>query len=264
MPMCGIVGYVGDRLLPGASDRGLERLEYRGYDSAGLSLLAEGRVESVRAVGNLPAARGGRGARSGRRRHARGDDQPRRRPASATPAGRRTAGHREQRPPAPRLPDRIHIVLNGIIENHAELRSKLEARGTIHLRDRRRGGRAPDRAPPRRRPGPRPCGSRTSSCAAITPSSRCAADEPDLLVGARKECPLVVGVGEGEQFLASAIPAFLRETRTVKLVEDDEIVAIDPRAASSDSAGRRGPARGEVSRPGTTTPPRRAATRPSC
>jgi glucosamine--fructose-6-phosphate aminotransferase (isomerizing) len=54
------------------------------------------------------------------------------------------------------------------------------------------------------------------------------ADEPGVLVGARKECPLIVGVGEGEQFLASAIPAFLRETRNVKLVNDGEIVAIRP------------------------------------
>ena len=54
------------------------------------------------------------------------------------------------------------------------------------------------------------------------------ADEPGVLVGARKECPLIVGVGEGEQFLASAIPAFLRETRNVKLVNNDEIVAIRP------------------------------------
>ena len=48
------------------------------------------------------------------------------------------------------------------------------------------------------------------------------ADEPELIVGARKECPLVVGVGEGEGFIASAIPAFLAETRHVQLVENDE------------------------------------------
>src|SRR2546429_7171480 len=54
------------------------------------------------------------------------------------------------------------------------------------------------------------------------------ADEPQLLVAARKECPLVVGVGDGERFVASAIPAFLRETRSVQLVGDDEVVAIRP------------------------------------
>ena len=54
------------------------------------------------------------------------------------------------------------------------------------------------------------------------------ADEPDVLVGARKECPLVVGVGEGENFIASAIPAFLAHTRRVQLVENDEIVVVTP------------------------------------
>ena len=54
------------------------------------------------------------------------------------------------------------------------------------------------------------------------------ADEPDVLVGARKECPLVVGVGEGENFIASAIPAFLADTRRIQLVEDDEIVVVTP------------------------------------
>ena len=57
-------------------------------------------------------------------------------------------------------------------------------------------------------------------------------DEPDVLVGARKECPLVVGVGEGEQFIASAIPAFLKETRRIQLIEDDEIVVVRPEGAS--------------------------------
>src|SRR5262249_22724988 len=54
------------------------------------------------------------------------------------------------------------------------------------------------------------------------------ADEPGLLVGARKECPLVIGRGDGEQFIASAIPAFLKETRNVQLMENDEIVVVRP------------------------------------
>ena len=54
------------------------------------------------------------------------------------------------------------------------------------------------------------------------------ADEPDVIVGARKECPLVVGVGDGESFIASAIPAFMAETRRVQMIENGEIVAITP------------------------------------
>ena len=53
-------------------------------------------------------------------------------------------------------------------------------------------------------------------------------DHPDMLVGARLQCPLVVGVGDGEMFLASSIAAFLRETRRVQLIEDGEVVAITP------------------------------------
>ena len=91
------------------------------------------------------------------------------------------------------------------------------------------------------------------------------ADEPDMLVGARKECPLVVGVGEGEQFLASAIPAFLRETRNVKLVNDDEIVAIRPDGvAVPRRLGRAGRARDDGGGLGRRRRPRRAATTPSC
>ncbi len=63
-------------------------------------------------------------------------------------------------------------------------------------------------------------------------------EHPDLLVGARQECPLVIGVGEGETFLASAIPAFLRETRTVMQIENGEIVTITPDSvAVTDAAG---------------------------
>ena len=86
------------------------------------------------------------------------------------------------------------------------------------------------------------------------------ADEPDRLVGARKECPLVAGVGEGETFLASAIPAFLADTRVAMPIENGEIVEIEAggvRITDTDGnpierALRRG-------RPGTPTPPRRAA-----
>ena len=53
-------------------------------------------------------------------------------------------------------------------------------------------------------------------------------DEPDVLVGARKECPLIVGRGEGEQFIASAVPAFLAQTRRVQYLENGEIVVLRP------------------------------------
>ena len=91
------------------------------------------------------------------------------------------------------------------------------------------------------------------------------ADQPDVLVGARKECPLVVGVGEGEGFIASAIPAFLAETRHVQLVENGEIVAVTPEGTRFiDADGRRPSSATSTRSTGTRTPPRRTGTRASC
>ena len=77
------------------------------------------------------------------------------------------------------------------------------------------------------------------------------ADEPDVIVGARKECPLVVGVGEGESFIASAIPAFMAETRRVQVIENGEIVAITPEGTRFlDAEGSADRARGRGGRVG--------------
>ena len=89
------------------------------------------------------------------------------------------------------------------------------------------------------------------------------ADHPDTLVGARQECPLIVGLGDGETFLASAIPAFLAETRDVLLVESGEIVTVDGDGARMTDAAGDPIERDSRRSPGTRTPPRRAATRPS-
>ena len=90
-------------------------------------------------------------------------------------------------------------------------------------------------------------------------------DQPDTLVGARKECPLIVGLGEDENFIASAIPAFLAETRLSLGIENDEIVTIHQGDVTIIDADGNAVRRGSPRRsPGTRTPPRRAATRPSC
>ena len=124
--------------------------------------------------------------------------------------------------------DRVHIVLNGIVENHTELRKRLidagaeftsetDAEVVAHLIAHHYEGDLVEAV--------RGAYNDLRGHYAFVAMT---ADEPGVLVGARKECPLIVGVGEGEQFLASAIPAFLRETRNVKLVNDGEIVAIRP------------------------------------
>jgi glutamine---fructose-6-phosphate transaminase (isomerizing) len=235
--MCGIVGYVGGRPCRDLLVAGLEKLEYRGYDSAGVSVIEDGRIDSVRAVGNLANLRAAvedRAADGGGVATA----AP---PATTGVAHTRWATHgrvtEENAHPHGDCSDRVHIVLNGIVENHAELRRDLGAEGhhfssetdaeiVAHLIERHHDG---DLAAAVR-----------ASFAELRGHYAFVAmhaDEPGLLVGARRECPLVAGVGEGETFLASAIPAFLAETRDAVLIENDEIVSIDASGVKIVDAG---------------------------
>ena len=227
--MCGIVGYVGDRPCRELLLQGLERLEYRGYDSAGVSLLSGDRIESVRSVGNLSFLREAVAAQADGDAHAVALAE--REPTTGIGHTRwATHGRVTEANAHPHFDtaDRIHIVLNGIVENHVELRERLRAAGAAftsetdaevvaHLIAEHYDG---DLLEAVRRAYLELRGhyAFVAMCA----------DEPRLLVAARKECPLVVGVGEGERFVASAIPAFLRETRSIQLVGDDEVVAIRP------------------------------------
>src|SRR3954470_16159523 len=128
--MCGIVGYVGSRHCRELLLSGLEKLEYRGYDSAGLSLLADDRIESVRAVGNLSFLREAVEAKEHEERGA---------VATATAEPTIGIGHTRwathgrvceaNAHPHFDTDDRIHIVLNGIVENHVALRHRLQGDG---------------------------------------------------------------------------------------------------------------------------------------
>jgi glutamine---fructose-6-phosphate transaminase (isomerizing) len=240
--MCGIVGYVGDRSCGELLMHGLERLEYRGYDSAGLSLLADGEIQSVRAVGNLSRLREAVDAESNG-----GGTALATRIADATTGIGHTRWATHGKPsernahPHPDCTDRVHIVLNGIIENYVELREALEAEGHVfasetdaeavaHLIEKHLDLLGPGHLPEAVRLAYLELRGHYAFVAI-------AADEPETIVGARKECPLVVGVGEHEHFIASAIPAFLRETRNVQLVNDDEIVTVHKDQAFFRSAG---------------------------
>jgi glucosamine--fructose-6-phosphate aminotransferase (isomerizing) len=235
--MCGIVGYVGRRPCRDLLVAGLEKLEYRGYDSAGVSVIEDGRIDSVRAVGNLANLRAAFEKRSDG-----GGVAVAALPATTGVAHTRWATHgrvtEENAHPHGDCSDRIHIVLNGIVENHAEMRRELAAEGhhfssetdaeiVAHLIERNYEGDLTTAV-------------RTSFGELRGHYAFVAmhADEPSKLVGARKECPLVAGVGEGETFLASAIPAFLAETRKAILIENEEIVTIDASGVSiTDAAG---------------------------
>ena len=238
--MCGIIGYVGPRECRDLLMEGLRRLEYRGYDSAGLSVIRNGSVGSVHAVGNLERLRDAVASTNGDLRgstgigHTRWATHGRVTEANAHPL-RDTSG-------------RVHIALNGIVENWAGLRERLIADGAEYTSETDAEVVAHLIA------------EHLAETGDLTEAVRLAynelrghyafvamsADHPGVIVGARKECPLVVGLGEGESFIASAIPAFLAETRRVQLVQDHEIVEITPDGARFIEPGEGGPIEREV------------------
>ncbi len=228
--MCGIVGYVGRRPARELLLAGLTKLEYRGYDSAGISLIAEDRIEAVRSVGNLSALQAKLDGLSGAAAGARVALAER--PATTGIAHTRWATHgrvsEENAHPHYDSGDRLHVVVNGIVENHMALKERLAGEGCVftsetdaeaiaHLIAAHYDGdlTAAVRAA---------FGELEGHFAFVAMSL----EEPDTLVGARKECPLVVGRGEGEQFIASAVPAFLAQTRSIQYIENGEIVVLRP------------------------------------
>jgi glutamine---fructose-6-phosphate transaminase (isomerizing) len=225
--MCGIVGYVGDRPCRDLLIAGLEKLEYRGYDSAGVSVISDNGIDSVRAVGNLA------NLREALERQSSNGAAPvavAARPATIGLGHTRWATHgrvtEENAHPHGDCQDDIHIVLNGIIENHAELRRDLKAEGhdftsetdaeiVSHLIERHYDGDLTTAV--------REAFGELRGHYAFVAMHR---EQPDTLVAARKECPLIIGLGENETFIASAIPAFLAETRTALGIKNDEIVTV--------------------------------------
>ncbi|HEU4944840.1 MAG TPA: glutamine--fructose-6-phosphate transaminase (isomerizing) [Solirubrobacterales bacterium] len=225
--MCGIVGYVGSRPCRELLVAGLEKLEYRGYDSAGVSVIEDGRVDSVRAVGNLA------NLRAAMKEHDEngGGVAVAAPPATIGVAHTRWATHgrvtEENAHPHSDSSDRVHIVLNGIVENHAKLRRRLEGEG--HEFTSETDAEVVAHLIAHHYDGDLAAAVRVSFAELRGHYAFVAmhADQPGVLVGARKECPLVAGLGDGESFLASAIPAFLAETRRAVLIENGEVVTID-------------------------------------
>ncbi len=223
--MCGIVGYLGPRDLEEVLLAGLQRLEYRGYDSAGISgLNADGSVSAVRAVGNLANLRaaveekgGLNGASNGVGVHT-GIGHTR----WAT-HGRVTEANAH---PHFDTADRVHVVVNGIVENFAVLRARLIAGGAQFTSE----TDAEVIAHLIASHGDEDLVDAVAAAVAELEGHYAfvamSAAEPGRLVAYRKECPLVIGQGDGELFVGSAIPAFLQYTRQALTIEDGEIVEL--------------------------------------
>src|SRR5438034_11224552 len=219
--MCGIIGYVGSRAAKPLLLHGLERLEYRGYDSAGIALREDDALDYVRAVGNLQFLKEAVGANGSRSQHGLGH----------TRWATHGAVNEQNAHPLTGCDGRIAIVLNGIVENYRELKesrkadahtfsSETDAEIVVHVIERHLERDLTQAV--------RAAYAELEGHFAFVVIHH---DHPDLLVGARRQCPLVVGVGDGEMFLASSIAAFLRETRRVQLVDDGEVVAVTPDGA---------------------------------
>ncbi len=213
--MCGIVGYVGpDQALPVILE-GLRRLEYRGYDSAGVALL-DGELAVVKRAGKLSQLEaaldaGEPGAGTVGMGHTRWATH-------GAPTDLNAHPHLDCR-------GRIAVIHNGIVENFVELRTGLEKRGHVlasetdtevvaHLLEEKEGS-LPDRV--------RATVKELEGAYALVVL---ALDEPDVIVGVKVSSPLIVGLGEAENLLASDIPAVLPRTRRVLPLAEGQVAEV--------------------------------------
>jgi len=216
--MCGIVGYVGEQSAESVIIAGLKRLEYRGYDSAGMSLIDSDGLSIVRSVGKLAALEEKLSARPlsghigiGHTRWA----------THGAPTEINCHPHLDQE-------DAIALVHNGIIENYAELRDRLKADGVqfrsetdsetmVHLIRSHYSGDL--------FAATKLALKEVRGAYAIAVICR---DEPEVIVAARRGSPLVVGTGEGEMLVASDVPALIKHTRNVIYLDDGQVVELRP------------------------------------
>jgi len=213
--MCGIVGYLGPKPVLPVLLEGLRRLEYRGYDSAGVALVRDGQVVLRRSAGKLSRLEAAIAAEPVDGDYGLGHT---RWATHGRPTEENAHPHRD-------CSGRLVVVHNGIIENYLELKHELQAQGhrfvtetdtevVAHLveREMAAGGALEDAV--------RRALQHLRGMFALVLLS---ADDPDKLVAARNGPPLVVGLGPGESFIASDIPAILNHTRDVVFLGDGEM-----------------------------------------
>jgi glucosamine--fructose-6-phosphate aminotransferase (isomerizing) len=221
VPVCGIVGYVGKERCVEVLMEGLKHLEYRGYDSAGLALQVSGRIEVIKQAGHLNKLAEAVVEHNGNLSRVR---------AGVGHTRWATHGRPNEVNAHPQVGNggTVAVVHNGIIENFAELKEELEGRGVAfesetdteviaHLlaEGMEEGGSLREALAKalRRLRG-------SFAVAAVD------ANEPEKIVAARHQSPLILGLGEGENFLASAVQALLKQTRGFLVVENGEIVEV--------------------------------------
>jgi glucosamine--fructose-6-phosphate aminotransferase (isomerizing) len=211
--MCGIVGYIGNRNATEVLLEGLRRLEYRGYDSAGIAVISDGKLDLRRSVGKISVL----------------DEAVRSEPlAGGTGVGHtRWATHgkpsEENAHPHRDCSGRLVVVHNGIIENYRALKEQLSGAGhkmtsetdteaIVHLVESHYDGDL-EKAVTRSLP----------DLDGVYALAVLHADNPGTIVVARSGPPLVIGLGEGEMFVASDIPAILHHTRRIIYLDDGQV-----------------------------------------
>ncbi len=226
--MCGIIGYIGSEAAVPILVEGLKKLEYRGYDSSGVAVLQHGKLSVRRAVGKLQNLESLLRSET---------------ITSTVGVGHvrwATHGRPSEDNAHPHRAGGVVVVHNGIIENYGHLKKTLAAQGRVfssetdteviaHLIDSIAAGGTPlEQAV------------REAAKQLVGAYAIAVIDErhPDVIIGARKGSPLVVGLGSGEFFLASDIPAILHRTRDVLFLNDDELAVLTPEGVRiTDGAG---------------------------
>nr|MBP6458216.1 glutamine--fructose-6-phosphate aminotransferase [Pseudoxanthomonas sp.] len=210
--MCGIVGAIADRDVVPVLIEGLKRLEYRGYDSAGIAVVDQQDVRRVRRTGRVAEMEGAAAAEGFNASLGIGHTR------WATHGGVTEANAH------PHISHGVALVHNGIIENHEEQREKLRALGYVfesqtdteviaHLMHHHLKGGDDLLAALQRTV------KELTGAYALAVVSR---QEPDRMVCARMGCPLLIGVGEGENFIASDVSAIIQATRRVIFLEEGD------------------------------------------
>jgi glutamine---fructose-6-phosphate transaminase (isomerizing) len=239
--MCGIVGYVGTRAASSILIEGLKTLEYRGYDSAGVATISEGKLQRTRAKGKLKNLQ----------TKLEGLEDPARLGIGHTRWATHGKPEEHNAHPHTDTKERIAVVQNGIIENYRELREELKAKGHTfrsdtdteviphliaeYLENPPEGALLSEQS--RLLEASRQAMTRLDGAFAIALISL---DFPDELIVVRQQAPLVIGFGQGEFFCASDTPAIMPYTQAVLTLENGEIARLTPLGAEVyDFAGHR-------------------------